>query len=78
MAESGKLRTIDALDPANLKIDQSNLTSFLERFDSTLLENRPRGPDYLVIDNFAEYFGLSLSDLQGARGEAETLTSVGC
>ena len=42
------------------------------------MENRPRGPDYLVIDNFTEYFGLELSDLQGARGEAETLTSVGC
>ena len=30
----------------------------------------PKGPDYLIIDNFAEYFGLDMKDLIGARNEA--------
>ena len=78
MIEAGKLKTINSLDPATEKIDNSNLTKFLEYFDDTFMENRPRGPDYLVIDNFADYFGLESADLKSARGEAETLTGVGC
>ena len=44
------------------------------------MDNRPLGPDYLILDNFAnpDQFEINLSDLQGARREAENLTGIGC
>ena len=39
-------------------------------------KREPKGPDYLVIDNFAEYFGLD--DVLEIRKEAETLTNEIC
>ena len=35
--------------------------------------NRHEGPEFLIIDNFAEYFELDLSDLINARNEAEEI-----
>ena len=39
---------------------------------------RLKGPDYLIIDNFAELFGLVKADLIDARSEAEDLKEVAC
>ena len=57
MEQSGNLKTIDKLDPTENKIDVANLTKFLGHFDHTFMESRePKGPDYLIIDNFVETF----------------------
>ena len=50
----------------------------LEFFDTTFIDPREKGPDYLVIDNFAEYFNIDESELLGAKSEAEHLTQAGC
>ena len=39
-------------------------------------KREPKNPDYLIIDNFAEYFGLD--DLLGMRHESEALTKKIC
>ena len=55
---SGNLKTIDELDPAENRIDDVNLAKFLSDFDHTFSDrSRPKGPDYLIIDNFVELFG---------------------
>ena len=64
-------RMINDLAPNIQKLEQKNLTKFLEFFDTTFIEPRERGPDYLIIDNFAEYFNLAEEDMQGAKTEAE-------
>ena len=52
----GNLKTIDKLDPSENLIDDTNLAKFLSEFDYTLMDrmdkSRPKGPDYLIIDNF--------------------------
>ena len=61
---SGKLKFVNALDPARNKIGKENLKKFLSKFDYTYMNrSRPKGPDYLIIDNFAELFGLVKADL---------------
>ena len=40
--------------------------------------SRPKGPDYLVMDNLDEIFGLNKADLISARKEAEKLTEAIC
>ena len=42
------------------------------------MSGREKGPDYLIIDNFADYFDLEEEQLQGAKSEAEALTKAGC
>ena len=37
-----------------------------------------KGPDYLVIDNFVENFGLDKTDLINAKREAEEINQVAC
>ena len=64
-------RMINDLAPHIMKLEQNNLTKFLEFFDTTFIEPREKGPDYLIIDNFAEYFNLAEEDMQGAKTEAE-------
>ena len=57
MEISGKLKTIDELDPVENRIDEDNLTKFLNEFDHTYMDrSRPKGPDYLIIDNFVDIF----------------------
>ena len=69
VADAGKLRTIDNLDPINEKLDESNLTKFLNYFDYTYMDrSKPKGPDYLIIDNFVDYFGIDYTDLIRAKG----------
>ena len=50
----------------------------MEHVDDTGMSTRSKGPDYLVIDNFAEFFQLSKADLLGARSEVESITNAGC
>ena len=40
--------------------------------------SRPKGPDYLIIDNLADYFKLDVADLMNARKEAVELTDLSC
>ena len=67
-------KMINDLSPGSKKLDQDTLANFLEFFDTTLIDPREKGPDYLVIDNFAEYFNIEETELQGAKSEAEQLT----
>ena len=41
-------------------------------------QKRIQLPDYLVIDNFTEYFRIEEEELLGARNESEKLTKAGC
>ena len=65
MENSGKLKTIDELDPVENRIDEDNLTKFLSEFDHTYMDRaRPKGPDYLIIDNFVDIlYPLDQNDL---------------
>ena len=69
---------VNDLMPTREKLDEKTLTKFLEFFDTTFISGREKGPDYVVIDNFLEYFNLEEEDLQGAKSEAEQLTKAGC
>ena len=54
---SGQLETIDKLDPDSNSIDIDNLTKFLGEYDHTFMDrSKPKGPDYLIIDNLVENF----------------------
>ena len=70
--------TIDELDPAQNRIGKDNLTKFLSDFDNTYMDRtKPKGPDYLIIDNILETF-LERADLLAARSKAEEMTSFVC
>ena len=78
----GNLKTIDKLDPSENLIDDTNLAKFLSEFDYTLMDrmdkSRPKGPDYLIIDNFEDFFGDKNIDLYKARKEAKEITDHEC
>ena len=58
MTDTGKLMKIDEIDKER-RLDESNLTKFLNYFDFTYMDkSRPKGPDYLIIDNFLDYFDI--------------------
>ena len=60
MDDSGKLRIIDKFDPYNNKVSDIELIKFLSEFDHTYMDrSKPKGPDFLVMDNFYENFSLS-------------------
>ena len=40
--------------------------------------SKPKGPDYLVIDNFINYFKLDKADLLDARNYAQLFTDKVC
>ena len=51
------LKTINELNPSQNWIYDKTITKFLSDFDDTYMDRtRPKGPDYLIMDNFAEYF----------------------
>ena len=44
------------------------LVSFLSYFDETYMDrSRPKGPDYLIIDDFADFFHYKEDSLLKAR-----------
>ena len=68
MEHSGKLQTIDELDPSHNLINDKGLAKFLSDFDHTYMDRaRPIGPDYFIIDDFASLAGLDNSDLLAAK-----------
>ena len=51
----------------------------MKYFDHTYMnKNWPKGPDYLVMDNFLENFELKVADLLYARREAEEISTKVC
>ena len=51
----------------------------MSHFDNSyVLKKTAKGPDYLVIDNFAEIFGLEENDMAVARSEAEEAARLVC
>ena len=51
----------------------------MSEFDDTFTDrSRSKGPDYLIIDNFANFFKLDKADLINARKEAEEMTDGLC
>ena len=54
------------------------MSKFLGDFDPTYMDrSRPKGPDFLIMDNFFDYFEnfIEKTDMMSARSEAEELTS---
>ena len=80
MESAGKLKTVNELDPQNNRIDSENLAKFLSDFDHTFMDrSRPKGPDYLIIDNLVDVFAnLNKNDLMKAWVEAQTLAKHFC
>ena len=80
MESTGRLQTIDKLDPIKNQVNSDNLAQFLSAFDHTYMDRtKPKGPDYLIIDNLLEIFGdFQKADLMAARHEAELLASRIC
>lgn len=57
MADSGKVKVINEIDRTQWSVNDDNLSKFMSDFDVTYMDRRrPRGPDYLVMDNFLEFF----------------------
>ena len=80
MESSGILHTIDQLDPMKNMLNQDNLPQFLSEFDHTYMDRtKPKGPDYIVIDNLFEIFeDLNKDVLLAARKDAEQTTNELC
>ena len=74
------METIDELDPDSNSIDIDSLTKFLGEYDHTFMDrSKPKGPDYLIIDNLVENFDtIEKANLVNARGAAEALSENIC
>ena len=67
---------INFIDPESHSINRETLANFLDFHEDSNLNMHEKGPDYLVIDNFLEYFGLDKEGLLGARNEGQTLSDA--
>ena len=57
MTQAGKLEIIDEIDPEKRWFGDRELAKFLNQFDHTYMDRtKPKGPDYLIVDNFYENF----------------------
>ena len=67
--ETGNLKTVNELDPVENSLDFEKVGKLLRDFDPTYMDrSRPKGLDYLIIDNFLESFqDLEKTDLISAR-----------
>ena len=62
--DGGKLKVINEIDSTQWNVNDDNLAKFLSDFDITYMDrSRPKGPDYLIMDNFLDFFNLEQSDL---------------
>ena len=53
--------------------------NFMKYFDHTYMDkSKPKGLDYLVMDDFYEIFALNEDDLLNARREAEDISTNIC
>ena len=79
LQNADKLKTVNELDDFNNRIDDDKIRKFLSEFDDTFMDrSRPKGPDYLIIDNFINFFQLEKADLINARKEFEEMTVECC
>ena len=72
LIERGTTKVND-LNPQTFSINDKKLTKFLEGYQESILNTKQKGPSYIIMDNFMEYFGLSKDDLLGTREDAKTL-----
>ena len=73
------MKVVDELDPQQYKVTDIELIHFLKYFDHTYMDKtKPKGPDYLIMDNFLENFELNVADLLYARREAEEISTEFC
>ena len=56
---------VTTLDPSSHNIDREKLAKFVEDYDDSILNFTEKAPDYLIIDNFLEHFGLDSEALSG-------------
>ena len=79
IAEGGQLFNINEFDPNTWFVNDEKITSFLNYFDHTYMDrSKPKGPDFLVMDNFLENLDLEKEDLKDARSEAEHMSRDLC
>ena len=64
---------ITDLDPASYSINKEKLAKFVEYYEDSILNLEEKHPDYLIIDNFLEYFGLNKETIQGANKQGNFL-----
>ena len=51
------MEIIDEIDPEKRWFGDRELAKFLNQFDHTYMDRtKPKGPDYLIVDNFYENF----------------------
>ena len=57
MTQAGELEVIDEIDPEKRWVGDKELTKFFNKFDHTYMDrSKPKGPDYLIVDNLYENF----------------------
>ena len=79
VANAGKLQVIDEIDSKLRAVSDIQLNKFLSKFDHTYMDrNKPKGPDYLIMDNFFENFDLNEADLLGARKDVVQFSNKVC
>ena len=66
-------RIINELDPEKRSLTDEKLANLLEYYEDTSVDLRIKSPDYVVIDDFMEQFGLDERALVDAKGEIEFL-----
>ena len=49
---------VTTLDPEKYSVDSEKLAKFVEEHDGSILNFTEKAPDYMIIDNFLEHFGL--------------------
>ena len=64
--ELAKPEQVTTLDPSKHNITKEKLAKFVEDYDDSILNFTEKGPDYLIMDNFLEHFGLDTEALSGS------------
>ena len=58
------MKIVDELDPQKNKVTDTELMNFLKYFDHTYMDrSKPKGLDYLIMDDFFEIFNLNEDNL---------------
>ena len=68
-------KLINELDTEKRGLTDEKLTNLLEYYEDTTTDLRLPSPDYLVIDDFMQHFGLDQNSLVDAKAEIEFLFS---
>ena len=72
--------TFNELNPLKNRIDDESIAKFLSDHDYNYIDRQRQkgGPEYLIIDNFADYFKLDQSDLVAAKTDAQAISVEAC